>query len=306
MDSEEIVSSCAKWWFDFGAFGRMTYDRKCFTNERLITPFSVRLENGNTVEAIAQGTFELKLCVHGKQGPHILNNVFLVPAIQYSLISVSTLVRNGITVPSNRKGVHLLMNNTICAVGTKKGLFLTLNIMEPSMAGSAWTCAANLETYHEGLGYAYHQGILNKSSKQTVDGLKNNVHFSPTSCATWTAAKQIRSDIHWASQSRSYSTLCVTYSDVFGPLQLNAKFCAKYLVTFIDNAIRWTNFSTISNNSRFFSSFVNSFKYAQRKTSRRLKCLQSGGGGEYVSKKIRYFYSGYGARYRQTCANTPH
>lgn len=42
------------------------------------------------------------------------------------------------------------------------------------MAGSALTCAAELQTWDERLEHAHHRGIMSISLKQILDGLKLN------------------------------------------------------------------------------------------------------------------------------------
>lgn len=93
-------SRCDEWYTASATFGRMKCDRKTFFNLTSITQYLVQLGNKTTVDAVAQGTVNLRLLVIRQERGRYLENIYLVQSLQYLLLPVSPLIKMDQTIYS--------------------------------------------------------------------------------------------------------------------------------------------------------------------------------------------------------------
>lgn len=75
----------------------MTYLQSAFTNHQLLqSPIAITIANGTSIQAIREGSVQLKVAIHGGICDVVLRQVLHVPNLAGSLISVSQLQDQGI------------------------------------------------------------------------------------------------------------------------------------------------------------------------------------------------------------------
>src|SRR5665213_3286281 len=81
--------------------------------------------------------------------------------------------------------------------------------------------------------------------------------------------------------------------------------CLHYLLTFIDDTIRYTTVYSIRNKSNTFDQFVNHLTYVENQSGEKLKILRSDGGDEYINTEMREYLAKKGICHEMMVAETP-
>lgn len=296
-------ASSLLWYIDSGASSHMTPDLSAFSTLEKTSPFSVQMGDKSIVSVEGRGDVELFITISGRPVKCRLQQVLYVPSLQYSLVSVSTLSKRSMQAVFNSSGVSITKNGKLCATGTLSGnLYIldTYRAYDPLVA-----CIADINRWHERLGHVFHEGIKVMSTRNAVTGLQISDSAVTSTCSSCVAGKLTRSKIPKSASTSDHNVLDIVHSDVCGPMEINSKGGARYFVTFIDRASRWTTVYPISSKDEAFPRFKQFLALAERQTGRKLKALHTDGGGEYISKEFSDFLASYGIARRKTCVDTP-
>ena len=97
----------------------------------------------------------------------------------------------------------------------------------------------------------------------------------------------------------------LVHTDVWWPTQVSSLGGSHYYVTFIDDATRkvWVYF--LRQKYDVFQTFKKWKCLVENETSKKLRCLRSGNGGEYCSKEFEGYCSTNGIYRHKTIPRTP-
>jgi hypothetical protein len=104
------------------------------------------------------------------------------------------------------------------------------------------------------------------------------------------------------SENKSNVPLELVFSNVWGPSPLLSNNGARYYVIFVDHFSKFTWFYPITCKSDVFSIFPKFQAYVERLFDRKIKSIQTDGGGEF--QKLRHLFASHGINHRITCPHT--
>lgn len=278
----------------------MTPARFAFKEYKDLDPFPIGMGNGSQLKAVGKGTIE-SYCNSALQKKCILQNVLYVTGLKYSLLSVSSLTKIGLTVHFTELKVAVKNEDKVLISGSHtNGLYtFQCNLSETALV-------TDLTTWHQRLGHAYTDGILRMFKNNAVNGLHiSSSSKSDTACEACTFNKMTRAEIPKTAEPKSLRVLDEVHSDVCGPMFTESIGRAKYFVTFIDKASRWVTVYPIRAKSDVFQRFKEFHITAERQTDRKLKVFQSDNGGEYSGNDFLSYLKEHGIVSRRACAYTP-
>jgi hypothetical protein len=99
--------------------------------------------------------------------------------------------------------------------------------------------------------------------------------------------------------------LQVVHSDVVGPMQTVSQGGAKYFVTFIDDYSRFVVAFFIAQKSQVVDKFIEFKALMENQLNKKIKCLRTDNGTEYVNKKMAQLCKGSGIVHQTTVPYSP-
>ncbi|XP_047268081.1 uncharacterized protein LOC124898481 [Capsicum annuum] len=119
-----LETSCSsdKWFIYSGCTNHMTFDRDFFKELDTSVISKVQVGNGNYIPAEGKGTVEMKCSL----GTKLIKDVFFVPNISHSLLSVGQMLENGF---------KLLFETNYCQIKDEDGR----NLFKVMMKGRSFT-----------------------------------------------------------------------------------------------------------------------------------------------------------------------
>lgn len=88
---------------------------------------------------------------------------------------------------------------------------------------------------------------------------------------------------------RTSNLLDIIHSDVCNPMKTESHEKAKYMVTFIDDCTRWCEVRFIKTRNEVLENFKIFVNFVENKLQKKVKCIQSDNGGEYVNEEFDKF-----------------
>ena len=105
--------------------------------------------------------------------------------------------------------------------------------------------------------------------------------------------------------SRIIDILEIVHSDLFDPTRTESIGGAKYVMTFVDDASRWSTVKFLKSKSEALTVFKSYQSLMENQTGKKIKCLQSDNGKEYLNQAFNDHLDAYGITRRLTVAYTP-
>ena len=107
------------------------------------------------------------------------------------------------------------------------------------------------------------------------------------------------------NSERKTDLLDIIHSDVCGPMRVESLGKAKYFVTFIDDCSKWCEVYFLRTKSEVFEKFKEFQKKVENQKERKVKCIQSDNGKEYVNKEFDFYLREHGIVRRLTVTQNP-
>lgn len=252
----------------------------------------------------------------------MLAETILVPDLSTNLLSVSKLVKDGLTVVFDKQGCHLYKcceingdrlayagcSNGIYKLGKDNNRVLQMEHSTTALTGvqgveSAMVAAVPASIWHKRLGHLCYAGMctLRKANHlKFQDGENFQEHLK--NCVACLEGKQVAKPFP-STATRATQPLELVHSDVARPMSCCSWGGARYLLTFTDDYSRKSWGYLLRNKSQVTSVFIQ-FKTLVEKQST-LKCLRSDGGGEYCNSKMEAYLSQEGIVHQVTVPYSP-
>ena len=270
-----------KWIIDSGASQHMTYSKDQLEDYEEMEMQSVHLADKTVLEAIGKGTATIWTRVGGNNVPCRIKNVWLVPKLERSLLSVTRIVQHGYSViftPQSclitaQNGQHVLKavdNGGIYLIssGTAQNVALMGSIKEDS------------HLWHRRLGHLNMDSVKQLTTRGLISAsgsLRNQI------CEVCIDSKITRKPFPLGRATRAQEALGLVHTDVCGPMSVVSIGGASYFTIFIDDWSRATFLYLLKRKSDVLDAFKQFEAWATTTMGKKLKILRSDNGGEYIS-----------------------
>lgn len=298
-DAINLASHDTNWVIDSGASIHATARKEFFVNYTAGDFGVVKMGNDGNARIVGLGDVQLET----NNGTRlVLKDVKHVPDIRYNLISAGKLDDEGYCNTFQNGQWKLTRGSLVVARGTKCS---TLYVLQAKISRSIVNTLENddtIEIWHKRLGHMSEKRMSMLVRKKSLAGL-SSVHLKR--CAHCLAGKQNRVSFKSSSETKKKPELLeLIHSDVCGPFKTRSLGGARYFVTFIDDYSRKLWVYTLRHKSQVVNVFKQFHALVERQTGKKLKCIKSDNGGEYIGSLNRYCRE-QGIRHKTTPPKTP-
>uniref|UniRef100_A0A146LH62 Retrovirus-related Pol polyprotein from transposon TNT 1-94 n=3 Tax=Lygus hesperus TaxID=30085 RepID=A0A146LH62_LYGHE len=256
----------------------------------------------------SSGEGDVKVNIDGQI--RTISRVTLVPEISASLLSVSQMVKNGLTVTFDSSGCRIFLQEE-CSVkgqpvarGSECGGVYKLDCSRPTVE------PALAVTHHDSSYTLWHKrlGHVNPKSMCLLrDGLADGVNFKnidADSCVSCLKGKLNRSPFP-RSENRATQRLALIHSDLCGPMSEESFGGGRYMMIFVDDYTRKIFVYILRYKNQAFSTFLKVKALLENETNSKIKVLRTDNGTEYVNSEFSDFLEKSGIRHEVTIPHTP-
>ena len=293
-----FTSQETSWVVDSGASFHVTSRVDFFSSYTKGEYGHVRMGNEGLSKIIGIGDICLETSLGCKL---LLKNVRHVPDIRLNLISTGMLDDEGYNNHFGDGKWKLTKGSLVVAKGTKaSSLYFTQGKIGYGIVNSVDDDFFT-ELWHKRLGHMSEKALNFLAKRQLLAGMKGT---PLKTCVHCLAGKQTRISFRSMFPSRRSNVLDLVHSDVCGPMKVKSLGGSFYFVTFIDDHSRKVWAYTLKTKDQVLSVFKYFQAQVERETGRKLKCVRSDNGGEYLGPFDEYCNS-LGIRHQRTVKKTP-
>lgn len=273
-----------EWILDSGCSYHMTPNREYLIDFKDIKGSKVLL--GNNEACVVQGVDSVRIKAHDGQ-EKILTEVRYVPQLRRNLISLGELDRSGFSYKSEKGSLKVYKGSLLKLKGVlKNGLYIldgTTIVGETTVVSDA--AVKNTEVWHKSLGHVS-EGGLNALFRQGLLG-EQKLTDLPL-CEHCVLSKSTRVKFGKGKHTTG-AILEYVHSDLWGPARVATLRGARYFFTLIDDYSRKVWIFLLKQKSEAFSKFKEWKLLIENKTGRKLKCLRTDNGLEFLSNEFKDF-----------------
>lgn len=270
------------------------------TNEKPINKY-VTIANDTQLSVKHTGNVQLKLKVDDSPVDTTIDDALYVPELFTNLLSVSRLVRKGLTVTFDGNGCRIInKQNEVITTGSLVGDVFKLDQWK-TIASPAVSSDDKKKLWHRRLGHLGHDNLC-KLNNNIVVGV-NFKSGAKKPCEICIKGKQSRLPFS-DSNSRTSEILELVHSDVSG--KLPESFSGyRYFLTFIDDFSRKVFIYFLKYKSETFEKFKNFRTLVENQTGKKIKKFRSDNGGEYFGTDFNDYLTGVGIHHQSSAPCTP-
>ena len=292
-------SSCESGWIvDFRASFYATPHRSFLSSYKAGDFGTVRMGNSGASKIVGMSNIILETSIGCSL---ILKDVRHVEDFCYNLISTGRLDDEGYMNTLGNGSWKLSKGSLVVARGKKCcSLYKT---QAKLCGGEVHTIEGetSIDLWHKRLGHMSEKGIDVLVKKNVFPKLKGT-HLNK--CVHCMLGKQIKFSFQKPPSRRKANVLELVHTDVCGPMKKKTHGGASYFVTFIDDSSRKVWVYGLKTKDEVLGVFKNFHAMVERETGKKLKCVRSDNGGEYIGPFEEYCKQ-YGIRHEQTVPKTP-
>ncbi|CAH9100553.1 unnamed protein product [Cuscuta europaea] len=272
-----IAHDDLSWVVDSGATCHVTSQRDFYSSYTPGNFGNVRMGNNGLSKITGIGDICLKFDTGIKL---VLHNVKHVPDMRLNLIFAGLLDDDGYN-NNFGKGIWKLTRGSLIVARGKRcsNLYMT----HPKIFKDRVNVVVNTymtDLWHKRLGHISEKGMSLLLKRNVLPGV-HDIHLKK--CSHCLAGKQNRVSFNSNPPSRKENILDLVHSDVCGPMKKTMTLggCS-YFVTFIDDHFRKVWVYTLKSKDQVFEMFKQFHASVERQTGKKLKCIRTDNGGEYI------------------------
>ncbi|KAH9699234.1 Integrase catalytic domain-containing protein [Citrus sinensis] len=288
------------WLIDSGATWHMTSRRKWFHTYEPISGGSVYMGNDHALEIAGIGTIKIKMF----DGTiRTIGEVRHVNGLKKNLLSLGQMDSHGYKTHVENGIMKIVKGALVLMKAEKIGVNLYMLKGETLQEADACVASNGEEStmmWHLKLGHMSEQGLKILSEQKLLPGLKS---VSLPFCEHCVTSKQHRLKFS-RFIARSKCILDLIHSDVWESPDISMG-GAKYMVTFIDDYSRRCWVYPIKKKSDVFPVFKEYKARVELESGKKIKCLRTDNGGEYIDGEFLAFCKQEGIQRQFTVAYTP-
>jgi transposase InsO family protein len=295
------------WLLDSGATSHMTARRDLLSNYEE-TGGSLSLASEAKIDVAGVGTTIIK----PPTGDIAVTDVLLVPELRANLLSVAKITDKGHSVKftdveavvkdNNKKivmriprhGDLYILSETDAGESKNQAGVVTSKSLEPTS-----------QVWHERFGHVNLTDLDSMRKSKSVGGLEWGDALTSAPCRVCAAGKKTVAPFPKNQHEKADGVLDLIHTDLCGPMREKTFSGKLYYMTFIDDCSRWCEVYLLNNKSDALEAFLDFKRKAENLTGRRIKALQSDGGGEYINHAFDQALSEAGIQRRTSVPYTP-
>jgi hypothetical protein len=239
-----------------------------------------------------------------------LNNVMCVPDLRSNLLSVGKITDKGSTVIFENNKVYILdKDGKEILIGQKRNhLYYVREILDKkgeTAAASMNISRTKIQEWHEKFGHINEQQLKELARSNEVYGLNIGCNEHLINCSICLKAKQTRKSFSRNESHKKETLLELIHTDICGPMRVNSIGGSRYFITFIDDKSGWCEIYFIKKKSEAASAFFKYKAMVENQLGKRIKCLRSDNGTEYLCNELESYLEKHGIKHEMTVAYTP-
>lgn len=265
------------WYVDSGCTNHMTGDERILCDIDTSKKALIILGNGELIETKGKGT----IAVQTKKGTKFIRNVFLVPSLKTSLLSVVQMVENGYS---------LYFADGLCFIydRKKKNQIIATVKMQNRNFPLHWNYVSNTALkvevedswlWHRRFGHFNFHALKILQQKNMIRDMPCIQEISDV-CEGCQLGKQHRLSFPHGQAWRGTAPLELMHTDVFGPMRTPSLYQSRYFILFIDDFTRMTWVYFLHERSEVFTVFQKFKNLVEKQSGHYLKVLRSDRGTE--------------------------
>jgi len=249
----------------------------------------------------AHGTGEIK--IHTALGVIRLTNVWHVPTIGASLMSVARIVDAGYMVGFEQSVCYVSKDGMRTELGKRNrslyhvaqnNEFQSYEENTPNQANLGLATnqspSATLETWHRRLCYrTLDSPAVNYISSKVRDMEVSNTSVPSTKICGVCALGPQHKEAETKAREKATELLSVVHSDLCGPMETATLNGEKYFITFTDERSGRVSISLLPTKDGALSQFQAYRSQAEKASGKMIKALRTDGGGEYLNKEFKKY-----------------
>ncbi|CAH9132849.1 unnamed protein product [Cuscuta epithymum] len=298
LDMVNITHDDSSWVVDSGATCHVTSQRDFYSSYTPGNFGNVRMGNNGLSKIVGIGDICLKFDTGIELVLHIVKHV---PDMRLNLISAGLLDDDGYSNNFGNGIWKLTRGSLIVARGKRcSKLYMT----HPKIFKDRVNAVVNTDMtdlWHKRLGHMSEKGMSLLLKRNVLPGV-HDIHLKK--CSHCLAGKQNRVSFKSHPPSRKESILDLVHSDVCGPMKTRTLGGCSYFVTFIDDHSRKVWVYTLKSKDQVFEVFKQFHASVERQTGKKLKCIRTDNGGEYIGPFDAYCRD-HGIRHQKSPPKTP-
>lgn len=226
-----------------------------------------------------------------------------VPDVRLYLISIRLLDKEGYTSVFGDMKWKLKKSSLVIARGKKMSTLYVIEAKVNNECISALGEDSLSELWHKRLRRMSDKGLQILAKRGILIGMKG-LKMSLKPCTHCLARKQHKASFQYKAPHRKPHVLDLVHSDVCDPMTTSNLGGARYFVTFIDDHPRKVWVYALKTTDQVFVVFKQFHASVERETSKKLKCIRTDNGGEFIGDFKRYCMSN-GIRHERSIPKTP-
>ncbi|GJZ55387.1 integrase [Tanacetum coccineum] len=244
----------------------------------------------------------------GDEGDVKLEDVYHVPGLKRNLVSVPQITASGKYVlfgPSNVKILDNVRNLAadVIVTGEKKGSLFVLSAGEAYVKKTSQNDSAAI--WHARLGHIGYQLLQQISSKRLLEGIPVLQHVrEDVICQGCQFGKSHRLPFQ-KSVNRKSTMFELVHTDLMGPMKPSSYSGYCYVMVLVDDFSKYTWVKFLKEKSEALKVFVEFKNKVEKEFGKKIQCLRSDNGGEFMSDDFFQFCSNNGILRQMTCPGTP-
>lgn len=161
---------------------------------------------------------------------------------------------------------------------------------------------AEYSLWHKRMGHLNETSLKSLCNKQFIS--VTNWKRSMSVCSSCQMSKSCK--LPFTSTNKiSIFPIDKVHCDLWGPAPILSCQNFKYYVSFVDDHSRFTWIFPLKTKSDFLLCFVKFKKNVENQLERRIKILQTDGGGEFISSNLKTLLEQSGIQHQISCPHTP-
>ena len=262
---------------DSGASQHMFKNVDAFDDDMLPINTNISCANAQEIEATHVGFVNM----HCDDSVLHLKDVLHVPKLKHNLVSVRALNKDGNDVMFHHDGSVVLTNNDSSQIIGHAVGNLYYMTSDEFLAGLTTNVEDQYTIWHYCLGHPGTKVLQTISAY--IRGINNLTPNSSKPCPGCVYAKSHRLPFSKNAENRA--------DEILGPMPTPSIQGSQYILTFIDDASRFTKVYFLKYKSETFKTFCEYRALVEKKMSRQIKTLRSDGGGEYINQEMRDYFT---------------
>ena len=306
-ENDEVVHATVstisgpRWILDSGASTHMIGDLSLL-DDVYDASGNVVIPDGSKLPIVAIGSLTLTLqTIDNELVDVVIDNVQVVDVLQVNLISLGSMVRQGILYAPHENGIDLILDSRTrvsASLGNDNLFYLPVVLSErlnycAQLSGEDPAALAHL--WHCRLGHVSMGTLQSMIRSGEYEGLPDitSVDFSGKFMCQFCLKGKMKRKPFAKRPKRDFKKLELLHADLMGPF-VPSRSGFKYILALTDDFSKMRFVFCLKKKDEVFSAISEFIKLAERQNEGAVKVVRSDGGGEFVNREMKKFVESLG------------